>query len=183
MQCENCGQRPATIHQTVIANGQKQESHLCEVCAQENGQIFSGSAHAFPNLSIHQLLASFMGQEMSAGSAALSRRQAAPRCASCGLTYSEFADSGRLGCADCYDQLEPHLVPLIKRIHGTTVHSGKVPKRAGGVVRQKRELEGFKQQLNEAIHQERYEDAVRLRDAMRTLQAQIEAGGEGGAVE
>ncbi len=184
MMCENCGQRPATYHQTVIVNGQKQETHLCEVCAQEKGHLGMMQQHtfSFPNLNIQQLLSSFLGQEPAGGSVA-PRQQAEPRCKSCGMTYSEFADTGRLGCAQCYEHLEPYLVPLIKRIHGTTTHGGKAPKRTGGIVRKKRELAALKQQLQKAVSEERYEEAASLRDQIRALEQQIEAGGEQDAVE
>lgn len=180
MQCDNCGQRPAVVHQKIMINGEKQEHHLCEVCAHEKGAM-SQPGFAFPNLSIHQLLSSFLGQNPLAGARVAPPQE--PRCQNCGMTYSQFAESGRLGCAQCYDNLEPHLVPLIKRIHGTTAHTGKAPKRTGGIVRTKRELAALRQQLQAAIAQEQYEEAARLRDAMKTLEGQIQAGGEGNAVE
>lgn len=186
MLCENCGQRQATVHQAVVVNGQKQESHLCEVCAQEKGfGMMIPPNFSFPNLSIQQLLSSFLGQEPfnGAGGNVVTRRQAEPQCRNCGMTYSEFADTGRLGCAQCYDDLEQHLTPLIKRIHGTMEHSGKAPKRTGGVLRKRRELAALKQQLNSAIHAEQYEEAARIRDAIRTMESQIQAGGDDGGVE
>jgi protein arginine kinase activator len=185
MQCENCGQRPATIHQTVVMNGQKQESHLCEVCAQEKGGFtMAPGGFSFPNLSIHDLLSGFLGQ-LGANplSAQAAPPQAEPHCQNCGMTYSQFAEGGRLGCAQCYDYLEPHLVPLIKRIHGNTTHTGKAPKRTGGIVRKKRELVSLKQSLQTAIAQENYEEAARVRDVIKTLEGQIQAGGDGGVVE
>lgn len=185
MQCENCGQRPATIHQTMIMNGQKQESHLCEDCSHEQGKLggmMSVPSFAFPNLSIHDLLSTFLGQQPLGGSV-VPHSQAEPRCQNCGMTYSEFAESGRLGCAQCYDDLEPQLLPLIKRIHGTVAHTGKAPKRNGGVVRKKRELEGLRRELHDAIAQEQYEEAARLRDVIRTMETEIQAGGGSGVVE
>ncbi|HYG56782.1 MAG TPA: UvrB/UvrC motif-containing protein [Symbiobacteriaceae bacterium] len=183
MLCENCGQRPATIHQSVTVNGQKQESHLCQVCAQEKGFGILGSPEfSFPNLSIHQLLSSFLGQQ-AFGTPHMAMPQAEPTCKNCGMTYSQFAEGGRLGCAQCYEHLEPHLTPLIKRIHGTTTHTGKAPKRTGGIVRKKRELMTLRQQLQAAIQNENYEEAARLRDSMKELEGQIQAGGEGNAVE
>jgi protein arginine kinase activator len=174
MQCERCGIRPATYHQTVIVNGQKQESHLCEVCS--SSATGGGQAFSFPSLSIQQLLASFLGQ----GKAPLEaiRPQAEPTCSFCGMTYSQFAETGRLGCAKCYEELEPHLLPLIKRIHGTTVHNGKAPKRLGGLVKMKRDLEAAKQALQQAIQLEQFEEAARLRDRIKELEAQIQGGGK-----
>lgn len=185
MLCENCGQRPATFHQTLIVNGQKQESHLCEVCAKQKGQLGVGTQpnFAFPNLSIYDLLSSFLGQQPSPGNTQVARPEAEPRCQNCGTTYSQFAETGRLGCAQCYHYFEPQMVPLIKRIHGTTVHTGKAPKRTGGIVRKKRELDALRRQLQDAIGQEKYEEAARLRDTIKGMEQQIQAGGDERAVE
>lgn len=173
MQCQRCGSRPAAFHQTVIVNGQKQESHLCETCASQ------GSATGLPNLSIQQLLASFLGQGANpfAGSGA-PVRQAEPSCSHCGMTYSQFAETGRLGCARCYDDLGPHLAPLIKRIHGAETHQGKAPKRMGGLVRMQRELSGARVALQQAVSAEKFEEAARLRDRIRELETQLQAGGK-----
>ncbi|MFZ5826026.1 MAG: UvrB/UvrC motif-containing protein [Bacillota bacterium] len=180
MLCENCQQREASVHQTVITNGKKEEHHLCEVCAREAGALPNFS---FPNLSIQQLLGSFLGQEPFGGPSLKPPLQAEPTCRHCGMTYSEFAQSGVLGCAKCYDEMEPHLLPLIKRIQGTTTHSGKVPKRTGGIARKRRELDTLRRQLEQAIQNEQYEEAARLRDQMKQIEAEIKAGGGGHAVE
>ncbi|MDF2627980.1 MAG: hypothetical protein K0R39_1811 [Symbiobacteriaceae bacterium] len=180
MQCDNCGQRPAVFHTTTVVNGQKQEAHLCEVCAHEKGQ----ASFTFPNLSIQQLLSSFLGQDpFVVGARTAPQQQAEPTCKNCGTTYSQFADGGRLGCAQCYDHLEMYLNPLIKRIQGTTVHAGKAPKRTGGIVRKKRELASLRQDLQGAIQGENYEEAARLRDQIKQIESQIQAGGDGSGME
>lgn len=173
MQCQRCGSRPATYHQTVIVNGQKQESHLCEQCASQGG------VSGLPNLSIQQLLASFLGQGANpfTGSGA-PVRQAEPTCAHCGMTYSQFAETGRLGCAHCYDEMSAQLAPLIKRIHGHDTHQGKAPKRTGGLVRMQRELAGARVALQQAVSAEKFEEAAKLRDRIRELESQLQAGGK-----
>ncbi len=185
MLCENCGQRPATIHQTIISDGNKTETHFCEVCAREKGvpDMLAQGNFSFPNLSIHQLLSSFLGQDPFGGTAVAPKAQAEPRCTRCGMAYSEFAETGRLGCAQCYDDLDLHLAPLIKRIHGTLQHAGKAPKRTGGVLRKRRDLAGLRQELTLLVGQEKYEEAARLRDRIRELEAEIQAGGGGVVVE
>ena len=40
MVCQECNQRPATLHFTKIVNGEKEEFHLCEKCAQEKGDMY-----------------------------------------------------------------------------------------------------------------------------------------------
>lgn len=180
MLCENCGQRPATVHQTMVVNGAKQESHLCDVCARESGQAASG--FAFPNLSIQELLSAFLGQG-HLGAEVAPKLRPEPSCKNCGLTYSEFANSGLLGCSQCYDQFTEQLSPLIKRIQGSTQHSGKAPKRTGGVLRKRRELTQLKQQLAEAVSQENFEEAANLRDRIKAMEAELQAGGGSVAVE
>ncbi len=39
--CQECKQRPATMHFTKIINGEKTEFHLCEQCAKEHGHMFT----------------------------------------------------------------------------------------------------------------------------------------------
>jgi protein arginine kinase activator len=172
MQCQRCGSRPAAFHQTVIVNGQKQESHLCENCAAQ------GSTSGLPNLSIQQLLASFLGQGANPFAGSTPVRQAEPTCSHCGMTYSQFAETGRLGCSRCYEELEQHLAPLIKRIHGAETHHGKAPKRMGGMVRMQRELSSARLALQQAISTEKFEEAARLRDRIRELETQLQAGGK-----
>ena len=47
-------------------------------------------------------------------------------CNSCGWTYTDFRSKGRLGCAEDYEVFENALTPLLKRIHGSTRHVGRV---------------------------------------------------------
>lgn len=179
MLCEKCQEREAVVHQTWITNGEQTESHLCAKCAEENSQIHAAN---FPFPNINQLLANLLGTEGLGQVPKVSARPE-PACAACGMTYSQFAESGRLGCSECYEHLEKQLTPLIRRIHNTTVHTGKVPKRTGGVVRLKKELLQAKEELNRAIAQEHFEQAAQIRDHVRALEARLKAGGEGGAVE
>lgn len=68
-----------------------------------------------------------------------------------------FQKIGRLGCSFCYDAFAEELNPLMRRIHGSTEHRGKIPKKAGGKMRVKREIEELKYQLEKAIKEEAYE--------------------------
>lgn len=179
MLCEKCQMREAAVHQTWIANGQQSESHLCAKCAEESGK-FSGAHLSFPN--INQLLVSLLGAEGLGQPLAVQSRPE-PQCPACGLTYSQFAETGRLGCSQCYEHMEKQLSPLIRRIHNTTTHTGKVPKRTGGLVRLRKDLLQAKEELSKAVFMERFEDAAQIRDRIRVLEARLQAGGEGRAVE
>ncbi len=40
MICQECKERPATLHFTRVVNGEKTTIQLCERCAQEKGELF-----------------------------------------------------------------------------------------------------------------------------------------------
>ncbi|MBO8129335.1 MAG: UvrB/UvrC motif-containing protein [Peptococcaceae bacterium] len=171
MLCEKCQERNATVHYTEIVNGQKREMHLCEECAREE-QV--GSFSFSPQLNLHHFLAGLMGPET--GRTFIPGNQL--QCRACGLTEREFRRTGLLGCAECYEQFSSWLKPLLRRIHGTVRHTGKIPERTGGQSKQRRELQRLKQELQAAVSQERFEEAAKLRDRIRELEKQMEQGGE-----
>lgn len=176
MLCERCQQRPANVHLTEIANGQKKETYLCEVCAQEmHPQGFGFSF--LPQLSLQNFLAGLLKHDPGAGQPAQAE-VAGKSCKKCGLMERQFVKQGLLGCGDCYDSFEERLEPLLRRVHGSAKHRGKVPERTGGPLRQAREIELLKNQLREAISLEEFERAVEIRDRIRELEKDLKQGGK-----
>lgn len=174
MLCERCGQRPATVHLTEITNGHKQNTHLCEVCA---GEIQPQGFNLVPQLYLHNLLAGLLNHEQGGGN--YNRPEAAvKKCEKCGMTEDQFVKRGLLGCGDCYPYFEGRLLPLLRRIHGNTRHTGKVPGRTGGRFRLAKEIENLKDLLREAVSREEFERAAQLRDNIRRLEKTLEEGGE-----
>lgn len=170
MFCQECGKRPASLHFTKIINGDKTEFHICESCAREKGEGIPGAPNSF---SIHSLLSGLLDLE-SIGQSAPSNTTPQPiRCEECGLTYTQFRKIGRFGCSSCYDQFAERLDPLLKRVHGSTVHSGKIPKRTGGQIQCKREIEQLRRDMQTYIEQEEFESAAELRDRIRELERKI----------
>lgn len=169
MLCQECGKRPATLHFTKIVNGEKTEFHICEACARERGEMIPGSANTF---SIHNLLSGLL--DLDPNSAA-TKPAAALRCENCGLTYSQFSKLGRFGCSECYKHFEDRLDPLFKSVHGNTSHVGKVPKRTGGIIQYKREIERLKKELVLRIDHEEFEEAAQIRDQIKELEKKMAA--------
>ncbi|HEY8449100.1 MAG TPA: UvrB/UvrC motif-containing protein, partial [Bacillota bacterium] len=67
--------------------------------------------------------------------------------------------------------------PIVRRVHGSTRHVGKVAGR-GGADNLRRRAEALRSELQRAVEEERYEDAARLRDQLRELQRQLAEGRE-----
>jgi protein arginine kinase activator len=164
--CQECGVRPATLHFTKIVNGEKSELHICELCAREKGELIPGAGNGF---SIHNLLSGLLDFEPTDTGV----KPSTLRCGTCGMTYAQFGKIGRFGCSDCYRNFASRLDPLLKRVQGGKVHVGKVPRRAGGKMRTKREIERLRRELQLSVEREDFETAAHLRDRIRELEREI----------
>ena len=92
------------------------------------------------------------------------------KCPKCGLTYEDFKKVGRLGCGECYNAFKEALVPLLKRIHGSTQHCGKSPKKIAKIVKTKNELDVLKEKLQKAVQKEDFEEAAKVRDKIKEIE-------------
>jgi protein arginine kinase activator len=160
IQCQVCKKNIATVHLTEILKGKKREIHLCEECAGKKGVAFKSG------FSIQDLLTGLAG---TAAAQEMAKMQQI-KCPICGLSYLDFRQHGRLGCATDYTVFKEGLVPLLEKIHGGVQHLGKIPKKCGEACEQGRELLELRQALKQAVDQEDYEQAATLRDRIRTLE-------------
>ena len=170
MLCQICNKRPANVHVTKIINGAKNELHICEQCAKEKeGLKVSSEIPGFDTpFSFSNILAGFMD---FAGVGILPySADRAVKCTGCNLDYEDFKKTGRFGCSQCYEFFGNKLDPIFKRIHGNIQHTGKVPKRTGGLIRTKRDIERLRYDLKKAIESEEYEHAAELRDNIKQLE-------------
>lgn len=168
MFCQECQKRPATVHLTQIINNKKTELHLCSECAR-NHQELAFSINFEPTFSIHKFFAGLLDSPHFQVEPV-----ASPECPNCHLNLNSFAETGRFGCSRCYRTFGNGLTPLLRRVQGTTQHTGKVPKRAGGKLSVKREIEKLKAELHQAVQEEAYEKAAELRDRIRALEGKLE---------
>lgn len=168
MLCDDCKERQASVHITKINNNQKTEKHLCEICAEKAGELSFATDSQF---AVQDFLKSMMGSAF--GGLAQQRTEAA--CPNCGMTYADFSRSGKIGCGECYLAFDDRLEPLLRRIHGTSCHTGKVPRRGGGKLALRQRLNQLKGELDRHVAQEEYEQAAKVRDEIKALEGQINA--------
>jgi len=161
---------PASVHLTEIKGGKKTEQHFCEKCA-DHLQLPQ------PAKELQKLIQSYNP------SAPLADRGTASEaaCPECGMTYEEFRQSGRFGCANDYHVFGQELIRLLDRIHGSSRHTGTGP---GGRVVQGGEvvdeLSRLRARLRDAVDEEDYEEAARLRDEIRQLSSGDDSASESG---
>ncbi len=154
--CQKCT-NPATLHITeVLSEGQFEELHLCEQCA--NKYLYQP----------HQKLAAGKGAlEPREGDEGLTGQQECPHC---GIKFVEFRNTGRLGCPQDYDSFREELLPLLENIHGEVRHCGKVPRRLPQNKEHQSELIQLRNRLRQAVTKEDYEVAAELRDKIKRLE-------------
>lgn len=168
MLCEKCKKNMATVHITKITKGVKQEVNLCEACAKESGELNMGVNMTFPGgFSFQNVLSGIMDY---INQPIQSNTTEEMTCSSCGNTYSDFKNTGLLGCSECYKEFKDTLAPVIKRVQGNLEHSGKIPKKSGKGLAEKKRMLQLKEDLQKAIAAEEYEKAATIRDMIRELQ-------------
>ncbi len=160
MICQFCKKNVATVHLTELVDGKKQEIHLCEQCARKKG--LSIKTH----FSLQDLLSGMMEREKEN----IPEELLSTKCPSCGLTFREFRESGRFGCPRDYQVFREGLTPLLDRVHGSSKHVGKVPRKIDSDTAKARALLDLRNQLEEAVHREEYERAAELRDRIHAIE-------------
>lgn len=154
MLCQRCNRNRATTILTQTVNGRTQTEHLCSECAYQNGltSLFSG-------LTFHPI---FQGLSSAV-------REPKKRCPQCGITLDEIVESGRIGCSECYHYFRTELMPTIQNIHGKATHVGKRPASVSQTVPMKPRIAQLRDDLQEAVQKEKYEEAAKLRDKIKEL--------------
>ena len=167
MLCEKCGQNEATVKFVQIENNNRTELRLCQECAQGYTNFSTG-------FDLQHLLSSLF-QSAKMGQT-LSPSQPVKKCPTCGRSIFDVQKTGRLGCSDCYEVFHDELNPVLRRIHGSNTHTGKVPARSYPKVRVDREIEDLRRRLQECVVQENYEQAAKYRDELRLLESKAAGG-------
>ena len=166
MKCEICDVAEATIHVKEVKNDKVTELHLCERCAREKGYH---SMVEKGKLSLASQMVWMAENLYPEGSA----RMGTVQCNDCGLKYSEFLRTGRLGCPQCYREFGGQLKQILRRVHGSIRHVGKAPGKEGEEFERRREIQTLHEELERAIEREEYEKAAQLRDRIRAMESAV----------
>lgn len=165
MRCDSCGERDAEVHLTQIEEGELNTLHLCEACAEEQGVAGEGPVGG------NAPLADFLA-EMGKGSSQAMLPSVSEACPYCGTSPEDFRRTGRLGCSQCWAHYEEQLRALLRRIHGSTQHVGKLYLGETADVDDRRShLSHLRRQLQRAVDVEDFEMAADLRDRIHELEA------------
>ena len=155
-----CQKKEDTGHLTDLKEGKMKKVDLCEDCAKAKG-VDDPTGFALADL--------LMGLGASEKLAAASPEAEDQSCPNCGFTQADFKKAGRLGCPACYNTFHDGLASVLKTMHKGTRHIGKVPRGLQLGRDLQEQIKALQHQLDQAIAVEHYEEAARLRDAIKQL--------------
>ena len=158
MLCQKCKERVATVFYKQSFNGISEEIALCSHCAAKEQGAFGAGFSLFDGL--------FGGRAVS---------RTAKRCTFCGSTWAQIAESGKPGCAKCYEHFAAELAPTIAAMHGAgATYQGRAPEKAEPETPAPdptaEKLTALRAELAEAVTREDYERAAVLRDQIKELE-------------
>ena len=167
MLCEECQKNEAAFSVTVTSGGETTTRHLCGECMQKLGLSLNGGE-----------ISGFLSSILSILSQSAEEKDNSPVCSGCGMHYSAFERTGRLGCAQCYHDFAEQLRPVLQRIHGNIQHEGRKPAHFEETPARpelsplEKKKEELRLKMEEAVVSENFEDAAKYRDELRALDEQ-----------
>ncbi|MGE0443412.1 MAG: UvrB/UvrC motif-containing protein [Gemmatimonadales bacterium] len=157
MKCDRCGLNESVVSVNHVEGGETRLHHLCAKCAAEKGIQTAASVADNP---LAGLIAGLGSAAAGAGSDVV--------CPSCGTTLQDLKDSGRVGCAACYQAFAEPLRELLRRLHGSAHHTGKAYQPPGGAPAAPIEsAANLRERLKRAVEAEEFELAAELRDRLK----------------
>ncbi len=187
MLCEKCGKNTATFHYTEVLNGVKNEHHLCGECAANTDVSYYSSI--FDNdMNLTKLLSGILGGRSVLADSEKDDPARQVQCPKCHTTYGDFVANSSFGCPDCYDVFGPLISDTIKKLQGSDRHIGKKPllyrkqeqSAENDVTEEKaefdsrREIDFLSKKLKEAVAEEDFAEAAKLRDMIAQIRGKEE---------
>ena len=184
MKCENCGKNNANVKYTQIINGEKKQMFLCEECSEKLG---INDIHFNMPINFTSFLTDFFDDMSNVSFMPTLGDVETLKCSKCGLSWDDFLHTGKFGCSNCYDDFENRIDPILRSLQGSTNHIGRLGEvRKGNNVKQNlddkiqnkenkavKKLDKLKDDLKQAIKEERYEDAAKIRDEIKKEEGDV----------
>lgn len=155
MKCSNCGKNTANITYQQNINGKVINLNLCEECAHKLG-IFNSFDDIFSPMILD--LDYILPEEV--------------KCKKCGYTFSKYKSTGLFGCDECYNTFKNEIDNMLLRIQGKNRHVQRLNQRKSVVSKPKAksELDTLKDELQQLIKDEKFEEAAVVRDKIKNLE-------------
>ena len=150
MICSNCGKNNASITYKQNINGKKITLNLCDNCAHEIG-IFNSFDDIFSPMRLD--FEYVLPEEI--------------KCKKCGYTLSKYRSTGLFGCDECYKTFKKEIDEILLKIQG----KNRQIKEEKNIKKESiNQVDKLKQELQELVNQEKFEEAAVIRDKIKDLE-------------
>lgn len=171
MLCQKCQTNLATIRYAEVVDGHVTEQQLCPGCVASiehaNSSGFELAAVAPP------------GRRTVAPRVAGEHERNQQACGVCGTPLTAIEQHKMAGCPSCYANFREQVTPILQQVHRYTTHKGKAPRALGVRDRLRSDLHSKRALLRSVVKAENYEEAARLRDEIKRLEAGLSVGETG----
>ena len=162
--CDQCNINPANIHLTQIVQNEVLVQHLCEECAKNRG-ISIVVENGYLSMPKNE-------KKQKPEHKATLNYPKRITCPVCKMTFAEFKEKGRLGCSNCYTSFEKEIDTLLVQVHGASQHRGKRYHKCHQSINKVDDIESLRSELDNAIHDEKFELAALIRDKISNVSMQ-----------
>ena len=160
MRCEVCHLHDATRAVTRTVDGEPRELYVCDECARLEASPPAPETPGAPDShSISDVMFSLGLPVPPSGKAADAV------CPVCGLSRGDLRASRRLGCPRCFETFETD----VRTFLSAQVPAGPRSREDPDEAMRARDAERIRGQLDDAVREERYEDAAGLVARLRAL--------------
>ena len=150
MICSNCGKNNASITYKQNINGKKITLNLCDNCAHELG-IFNSLDDIFSPMILD--FEYVLSEEI--------------KCKKCGYTLSKYRSTGLFGCDECYKTFKKEIDEILLKIQGK---NRQIKEKVNIKKENINQVDKLKQELQELVKQEKFEEAAVIRDKIKDLE-------------
>jgi protein arginine kinase activator len=176
MICEFCNNNEANIHLIKIINNNMEKVNLCIDCMKNlsfltDEEFFNDLTKIISKVFEIDIKIIDKGETNKLFNKIDTTEN--KKCSFCGIDLSTIKAMGRVGCSNCYKEFKENLSPIIKTIHSSIEHKGKVPLISGDDVKLEKEIRDLKFRLKEEVTVENFEEAAKLRDTIKKLQQKL----------
>jgi protein arginine kinase activator len=161
MLCQDCKKSEANVHFTQVVGNKKITLNLCRECAEKRGFHPPLENSPFP---LKEFISGMIEEPRK-------KKELYPElaCPQCQMGFADFSKRGKIGCGKCYETFRPQLRDLLRKIHGTSEHKGKTPQTRTEELIPLREERRLRGELKQAIQDENFESAAKIRDQIKGL--------------
>ncbi len=164
MKCDRCG-RPSVYHSTLVVNGVSQTTNLCRECAIKEGVFSKQPTSIFDDMfSVFSDILPFEKVDDIV-------------CPVCKTSLREYRNTNKFGCANCYEVFRKEISNILKRIAPFETHKQdklEMPKETKTKQTKQDKINDLREQMKQAVEEERYEDAAKIKKQIQKLEAKDE---------